>query len=585
MPDEPPAEPRHPRPKIMLVDVSAEDVATVRAAGYRVTEGSLGTPLTMPAKNGYMPALTNGKLPGLSEQEIVVLQQRAPAPVELQPEDVPLVTDDTKVWASTIEGSVDTRSRLAALAAPNTKRILEHGGVAIVFCDAPYSSTLVTGTRRGHGDLHVDGSFGRTVWDFVPQLDSFSTEFDHGEEITPGRLEVFDVLAPHLKSATFNCTLHPGWRDDQWFPLATNKYGKVVAGVLLIETKDLPEDGPKFGFVLLLPQVEDVGACVTALLDNSLPDIVPRLFPESDRTTWLHADEYELPEVQRIHAEIASLREEAERQEGELQKAVELQRNEDGWMHTLITGTGEELVDAVSAALSDLGLLEVIKVDDEKEAKETGRRREDIQVWGESPVILVEVKGITNLPRENNALQVVKYLVPRMRSWDRRDIRGLSVINQQRGLPALDRENVNTFQQDVLDNAADQGFGLVTTIDLFRLVRNKRRWGWPDATVAPLLYSNGRIQPVPTHYELIGAVDGFFEKAGVVTITATAAFAIGEVLAYRLPIDYVQERVGSIRLDDADVQIVEPGQRVGLKTSLNRGQASNGVLVYRVNPA
>jgi hypothetical protein len=195
----------------------------------------------------------------------------------------------------------------------------------------------------------------------------------------------------------------------------------------------------------------------------------------------------------------------------------------------------------------------------------------------------VEVKGITNLPKEINSLQVTKYLVPRMRQWNRSDVRGLSVINQQRGLPGLDRENVNTFQQDVLDNATDQGFGLMTTLDLFRLVRNKRRWEWPDEVVAPLLYRDGRVAPLPTHYVRVGVIDGFFEKVGVVTISVTEpGFAVGEEIAFVLPTDYEQQRVASIHSDGEAVQRAQPGQRVGVKTHVTKTQARTGVVVYLV---
>jgi hypothetical protein len=85
--------------------------------------------------------------------------------------------------------------------------------------------------------------------------------------------------------------------------------------------------------------------------------------------------------------------------------------------------------------------------------------------------VLVEVKGITGIPREASSLQVTKYLAPRMREWGRTDLHGLAIVNHQRHLPALDRDHEQVFQPDVLSNAEDQGFSLLTTWDLYRLVR------------------------------------------------------------------------------------------------------------------
>lgn len=180
-------------------------------------------------------------------------------------------------------------------------------------------------------------------------------------------------------------------------------------------------------------------------------------------------------------------------------------------------------------------------------------------------------------------MQVTKYLVPRIRQWDRTDVAALAVINQQRALPALQRQNIHTFQDDVLANAEHQGFGLLTTLDLFRLVRNKVRWAWPDETVAHLFYSHGRISAIPSHYALVGVIDGFFEQAEAVCIRVTGEeFQVGDRLAFLLPIEYLEHPVESIQQDNAAVHRAPIGAHVGVKTPLSKQQARNGVLVYRV---
>jgi hypothetical protein len=576
---------RYSRPKVMLVDVPHEAYEQVVASGYNVVVGSLGRPIRVPASDKYLPVVPNGRLPGFAEQEVVVVQHRAPDPRDATPEDNPTVTEKTRIWGSSAEGEIDTRPWLAHAMSDNAERILRHGGVFICFCEPHRSSGLVHARPPvGYGGLSFEEELRWTVWDLVPQLNGLHVEADHGQEITPSSYDLLDVLAPHLKGATFNCVIDvPEHRKGDWIELAHSKYGRTVAGIYMVagEKPDHGEAQP--GWVILLPQVENLGACVVALLDHVLPRLARKIFPESENTSWLHEADYELPAVGELKTQIMAARREAEKLESELREAVEQQRANDGWMHTLLTGTDDDLVGSVETALNELGLKNVKKVDDEEEARTSGRRREDLQVWGDGPVVLVEVKGITNLPKESNSLQVTKYLIPRMKQWKQTNIRGLSVINQQRGLPALDRENTHTFQQDVLDNAEEQGFGLITTVDLFRLVRNKRRWSWPETQVAPLLYGNGRIAPIPLHYERVGAIDGFFEHVGAITITVTdAGFGVGDDLAFILPIDYEQEVVESIRLNDASVERVDAGDRVGVKTKLTKAQARIGVAVYRV---
>jgi hypothetical protein len=53
------------------------------------------------------------------------------------------------------------------------------------------------------------------------------------------------------------------------------------------------------------------------------------------------------------------------------------------------------------------------------------------------------------------ALQVWKYIAPRMKEWNRTDVQELAIINHQRNLPPLDRENIAPFLEDVLTNAQE----------------------------------------------------------------------------------------------------------------------------------
>ena len=84
-----------------------------------------------------------------------------------------------------------------------------------------------------------------------------------------------------------------------------------------------------------------------------------------------------------------------------------------------------------------------------------------------------------------------------MKEWHRTDVQGLAVINHQRNLRPLDREHKAPFREDVLTNAQEQGFGLLTTWDLFRLARSYLKLGWKHEHIQALFYQNGRIEPSP----------------------------------------------------------------------------------------
>jgi hypothetical protein len=196
--------------------------------------------------------------------------------------------------------------------------------------------------------------------------------------------------------------------------------------------------------------------------------------------------------------------------------------------------------------------------------------------------ILVETKGITGLPSEEDALQISKYLRPRMIEWDRTDIHGLSVINHQRNLPGLDREHARVFQPDVLTNAEEQDFTLVTTWDLYRLVRGIITHHWVRSNVEELFLTKGRMSPVPTHYTPIGTIAHVWKEASAVGVELTGGMPrIGDRIAYELSVDFAEEDVTSLEIDNSSVEKAPVGAPTGIKTNLT-SQLRKGTKIYLV---
>lgn len=170
-----------------------------------------------------------------------------------------------------------------------------------------------------------------------------------------------------------------------------------------------------------------------------------------------------------------------------------------------------------------------------------------------------------------------------MREWNRTDVQGLAIINHQRNLPALERENRNTFSKDVLTNAEDQGFGLLTTWDLFRLLRGYLKNGWRHDHIRPLFYQSGRIEPVPSHYELIGVIEHFWERPGALGVRVEAAeIKHGDHIAFELPSEFEEQVVDSLQVEDEPVTKAQVGALAGIKTQLAKKQAKKGVRVFRL---
>lgn len=575
---------RFTRPKILVVD-APEVARDLASSGYLAREGTLGTPLAVEREAGYRPLELTADLPNYTEQEIIVVDLAGPEPRDASEGDVKYPAIGVKaLWAPTNSGVVDSRLPSMQVTRSSFNRIHEHGGVFVVFAAEKIRIDFLLAARL-HGGLDHYGSeqMPASNWDLIDVLSALHVRHDHGSEIEladDGAAERLG-LGRLLRDASFSCVVEPPtWLEGRWLTLATSKFGEPVSGIVG------PDRESGGGWVLVLPRVVKRAEIVRELVQHVLPTLAPHLFPNTEGRRWTRSREYELPQVTAIKDEIADVQEAAQRAVRALEERIEEERKENAYLHELLTATGEDLVAAVLVALKALGFKDVRDVDAELEAgADHGSKREDLQIMDASSPVLVEVKGIGGLPKEASALQVAKYLAPRMRDWDRTDLRGLCIVNHQRAMPALDREHEHVFQPDVLTNALEQGFGLMTTWDLHRLTRSFQALAWSHEDVAELFTTSGRVHPVPGHYEYVGHIDGFWEKAGALGLRVEGdGLKVGDRVAYELPVEFVEECVGSLHLDDAPVDSVFAGAHAGLRTGLTRHEARKGVRVYRVIP-
>jgi hypothetical protein len=577
------AQPRYLHPKIFAVDLAPEDVQAIARGGYNVATATFGLPTRVVAKPGSFQYLRlNAKLHGYTEQEVIVVDLAAPEAVPAQLDDTP-ASREQSVWVKLDSGTIDPRPRAMIAVRDALDRIHSHGGVFILLAEHGWDTGYVSATQHGpYNGLEVHSDLPFDCWSLLGVLEHLGTKFDHGEELQPvaGQAAEAFALTRHLRDGHFTCTLHPdGILSQRWITLATSKYGDPVAGVIV------PDDESQKGWVIILPRLAHPGTYVRELLADVLPMLAPRLFPHAEGTGWTRRQEYELPAVAHINSEINQVEQDAHARITMLQQRIERERAEHGHLQDLLTATGAELVAAVIATLKDLGFSDVRDIDAETEEEEKPLR-EDIQIWGRSPTLLVEVKGIAGLPKESATLQASKYVVPRMREWDRIDIQALSIVNHQRALPALEREQAKVFQPDVLANAEHQRFGLLTTWDLYRLARGRLLHDWSAEQTVPVLYRTGRIVPIPANYEPLGEVDAYWEQPGALALRlGEQPSRAGQAIAYELAVDFVQEQVTSLQLDGQDVIEVPPGSHVGVKTTLTKAQARKGTRVYLLTNA
>ncbi len=573
---------KYQRPKILLIDLDADAKKTLEKEGYNVAAGTFGKPYLVRKDSGYQPVIAQAALPNYTEQEIIVLDLVPDDPAANPSAEKSTPMEDLDWWAKCNTGVIDPRPRAMAMVRDQFDRIYQNGGAFVVFSDGREKQELVFARHyKSHG-LSVESHIPHDNWSFLSTLASLDVSHDHGEEITAVKenFPLVRLLSDYLDGASFCCTFEAYYHlQQQWIVLAKNKYGAAVAGCIT------PPEKSKSGWVFIFPRIRDKAGFLSALLKNVLPDLAPGLFPHAEGQRWVHRHDYELQSVLEKASEISAIQDAAAKRVSELEIAIEADRNANKFLYDLLRETGANLVVAVQKALTILGFSNIVDVDEEmKKAGKDALLREDLRVHDISPVLVVDIKGVAGKPADPEALQAQKHAFIYIQEQNRPDVRGLTIINHQRLLPPLDRDNEMPFRKEILDNAVQVKLGLMTTWDFFRLVRGFHRNSWRAEHVKPLFYTTGRIHPIPSHYEYVGKVKQVWEKAFSVQIE-NGPLKVGERISIEFPVDFDEQAVTSLRVNDADVQSAADGAEVGILRDAAATKIKTGYSVYRIKSA
>ncbi|WP_155419933.1 hypothetical protein [Burkholderia gladioli] len=532
------------KPKILLLDLDSDALAAVTSKWADVVFGTLGRRYEVQQASGYMPVVNHDFLTGHKECDIIVVDFKSREIDRGSPGLKHRPDDEEDLWASRSLGYIDNRGLTGLRERETFERIIRQGGIMVIFADyAPSHDAVMTSIGYGN-QLNSGPKVNLNVWNLINPLEYLRVSNDHGsvmnglDSSSLGRL-----VAKYLLGSEFTCCFNFRSSSDRWLPLATNKFQECVAAVL--EKDDRPA-------VLIIPQLADKAGFLDELLTTVLPEYLPDLFPEIATGAWTRRPEYELPMITELRAKKTRIEEETRVAIALLDKQIEAEHAANGWIHDLITATGDELVNAVKRALAELGFSAVVDVD---EIRDNARqsRREDLRIEDRKPVLVVDIKGIGGRPSDEDATQADKHAFIHAKESKNTEVQGLSIINHERHMPPLERDNAMPFRDEILSIAEETGLGLMTSFDLYQIVVNKRRWNWASSNVMPLLYGSKRIQVVPVHYEYIGTIARIWKNAfGVVIESGTVN--VGDTLAIEGPIYFEELAIPSIRVNNAEVQ-------------------------------
>jgi len=564
-PNPPPKE--YEKPKILLIDCHSGISEMLSDMGLNVRKGTFGRPYGVSRCNDLLPVIGEFSLPNASEQEIVVLDLST-GPLLDRPRGAGVVSEfEEGWWARCLAGTIDPRPLGASLALPHFRPVIEHGAVFIIFAAYPHAQEFESALRAyDRGPITSLRRFSASMWHFLDALGPLLITYRTGNEMTADEgSELGRLLSPFLSGSKYECVfpkpLFPG--------IARNKHGEVTAFATDFAT------GMR---ILVVPQLVDKVEFVRRLITEFLPRKCPEFFPEFGSKTWVHAPEYELPEVLELARQSRLARDEYDQQIRVIDQKIGAEQEKNGWMHRLLTESGDELVSAVREALRVLGFSDVKDVDSERDTQGQ-TRREDLQILDASPAIIVDVKGLNGVPKDSDIQQPGKHAMMRMNEWKSTDVNSLFIVNQERNIPPLARSD-EPFRPEMVTHSEDVKTGLLTTWDLYRMVRGHWENGWPVEHIKPLFYTSGRILPVPTHYEGLGSVTHSFTNA--FTLMLERDVKVGDRLAWEVGNGFIQCTVVSLQLNDKSVDSAQSGAEVGIKTDPLHSKLKEGQEIYRI---
>lgn len=577
-----PGNPKYQHPKILTIDTDPKVSDVLIKEGYNVSVGTFGKPYKVPKSSNYNPVVVDASLPNYTEQEIIIVDLIPGTLNSRSPAEKMVPNEELDWWAKCNFGQIDPRPRAMVIVQDSFDRILANGGAFVVFSDSRHSQELVLAryyANRYQG-FSVDQKIPDDNWSFLSILSNLTITSDDGEEIQASREggSLVKLLADHLDDASFRCTFRPEWHIKQrWTTIAQNKYGAAVGGIVS------PPEGTKSGWIFILPQIRNKAVFLSAFLKSILPDLCPRLFPHAEGQNWVHRAEYELPSVLAKAQQISNIQDESAQKIAALEKAILADRNANQFLYALIRETGDSLVEAVKEALSILGFKSVVDVDKEMaRAGKDGSLREDLRIHDKSPVLIVDIKGVAGTPADAEALQSQKHAFIYIQEQKCANVRGLTIINHQRLLPPLERENNMPFRNEILLNAEQLNLGLLTGWDLFRLVRGFIQNKWIPDQVTPLFYQIGRIFPIPIHYAYIGKIKQIWKSAFSVEIERDE-IRVGERIAIEFPVDFDEQDVISLWINNESVNIASANCEVGIQRRESLPRVRCGMPVYRIS--
>lgn len=459
------------RPRICCIDLSDDIIEALQKIGANIYTGTLGDKVKVPNTNrgSEHQLLLSFDFPkNLHEYDIIIIDLINFKTVDYKKQDHTRTVHTGKTSVSLLssfpETLFDPRPMGSFILRTLIHEITNREFLVLVFSSASYDIDyepieINDGSYAERQGLQKHNIY--SFWDYVP-----TSIPKYGKELIleSGIAELQPVLDKYKEGSVYNQTFHhptiwTGQRsveDERYTPLFKNINGDIVSYIESSENRNL----------ILLPQLKDKCNFILDFLSKVGPSLYASLFPYSTTFNWKKEQDYWLPNYSDLLKEKDVIEEEFKKKNEELEKKISDNENKFSFLHEIISETGDNLTNALVKYFKWLEFKNVEKYDKRNES--TGALEEDIQVKMDDGLLIIECKGIGGTSTDADCSQISKIKHRRSKERGKFDVSALYIVNHQRYLPPLKRQNP-PFTEHQKQDAINDERGLLSTWQLFNL--------------------------------------------------------------------------------------------------------------------
>jgi len=459
------------RPVICCLDLDRDTISVLRRAGANIFDGTLGSKVQVPNKeSGYQHRLllNNNFPPNLHEYDIIIIDLANSKTIDYKTEEHERKMHTGKVstyFLSTYpETLFDPRPFSSSILGGKIKRIKNRKYLVLAFSSEAYGLDyeLVNITEDDAEIKEFPEYCIYSFWDSVPIAEpKIGKEIYLNSKIDS---EFRSILGKYKAGSFYNQTFKQPiiWennkkiKDEKYLPLMTNMDGDIISYMESNENENL----------IIFPQLKDKSNFLIEFLSKIGPSFYPELFPYATNFSWKEQEEYWLPGYSQLIEEKSNITREYEEKIKENEKKIEDNRSKYSFLHGLITETGDSLKKSLIQYLKWLGFEKVKDCDQDN--SESLLLEEDIQVELPEGLLIIECKGIGGTSTDSDCNQISKIKYRRCKERKKFDVFALYIVNHQRYLPPIKRQNP-PFTENQIQDAKNDERGLLTTYQLFNL--------------------------------------------------------------------------------------------------------------------